>query len=158
MAIVLRRMTREAAGAILAGGRPVDVHVADDYPTEFSVGVAQCVGADRQFGPFFLHRSEDDLVVGEIGGAFIDETGTVEIGYAVVVSQWNRGYATAAVEALVSKARKAPQVRRIVAHTPLERPQSGRVLEKAGFALVQEMDEVDEARNVMRVKEWVLAI
>jgi len=158
MAIVLRRMTREAADAILAGGRPTDVHVADDYPTEFSVGVAQCVGADRQFGPFFLHRSEDDLVVGEIGGAFIDETGTVEIGYAVVESQWNSGYATAAVEALVSKARKALHVRRIVAHTPLERPQSGRVLEKAGFALVQEIDEVDEARNVMRVKEWVLAI
>ena len=58
----------------------------------------------------------------------------------------------------MSKARKAPHARRIVAHTPLERPQSGRVLEKAGFALVQEIDEVDEARNVMRVKEWVLAI
>jgi RimJ/RimL family protein N-acetyltransferase len=158
MAIVLRKMTRETADAILAGGRPTDVHVAEDYPTEFSVGVAQYVGADRQFGPFLLHRSEDDLVVGEIGGAFIDETGTIEIGYAVVESQWNRGYATAAVEALVTKAREAPDVRRIVAHTPLERPQSGRVLEKAGFALVREMDDVDEARNVMRVKEWALAV
>ena len=158
MAIVLREMTRVTADAILDGGRPSDVHVADDYPTEFSVGVAQCVGADRQFGPFLLHRSDDDVVVGEIGGAFTDETGTIEIGYAVVESHWNRGYATAAVEALVTKARKAPHVRRIVAHTPLERPQSGRVLEKAGFALVQEMDEVDAARNVMRVKEWALAV
>ena len=82
MVIVLRKMTRETADAILAGGRPTDVHVADDYPTEFSVGVAQCVGADRQFGPFLLHRTEDGLVVGEIGGAFIDENGTIEIGYA----------------------------------------------------------------------------
>jgi hypothetical protein len=32
------------------------------------------------------------------------------------------------------------------------------VLEKAGFALVREIDEVDEARNVMRVKEWALAV
>ena len=158
MAIVLRKMTRETADAILAGGRPIDAHVADDYPTEFSVGVAQCVGADRQFGPFCVHRSEDDVVVGEIGGAFIDETGTIEIGYAVVESQWNRGYATAAVEALVTQARKAPHVRRIVAHTPLDRPQSGRVLEKAGFAMVQEMDDLDEARNVLRVEEWVLAV
>jgi RimJ/RimL family protein N-acetyltransferase len=158
MAIVLRNMTREAADAILAGGRPTDVPVADDYPTEFSVGVAQCVGADRQFGPFLLHRSEDDVVVGEIGGAFIDALGTIEIGYAVVESQWNRGYATAAVEALVTKAREAPDVRRIVAHTPLERPQSGRVLDKAGFALVQETDDVDEARNLRRVMEWVLAV
>src|SRR5215212_10844800 len=111
MTIVLRKMTREAADAILAGARPGDVRVADDYPTEFSAGVAQVVGANGQLGPFFVHRSEDDLVVGEIGGAFVDEEGTMEIGYAVVESQWNCGYATAAVEALVLKARKAPNVR-----------------------------------------------
>ena len=114
MTIVLRDMTREAADAILAAERPGDVRVADGYPTEFSVGVAQCVGAERQFGPFFLHRSEDDVVVGEIGGAFVDEKGTIEIGYAVVESRWNRGYATAAVEALVTKARKASSPHRAV--------------------------------------------
>jgi RimJ/RimL family protein N-acetyltransferase len=158
MPIVLREMTREAADALLGGERPGDVRVADDYPTEFSAGVAQCVGAEGQFGPFFLHCSEDDLVVGEIGGAFVDDEGTVEIGYAVVESQWNRGYATAAVEALVTKARVAPEVRRIVAHTPLERPESGRVVEKAGFAIVREMDDADQAGNVVRVKEWELAV
>ena len=155
MTIVLREMTREAADAILAGARPGDVRVADDYPTEFSAGVAQVVGAKGQLGPFFVHRSEDDLVVGEIGGALVDEEGTMEIGYAVVESQWNRGYATAA---LVTKAREASHVRRIVAHTPLERPQSGRVLEKAGFAMVREMDDADEAGNIVRVKEWELAV
>ena len=134
MTIVLREITRAAADAILAGELPAGVHVADGYPTEFSAGVAQYVGGEGQFGPFFLHRSEDDVVVGEIGGAFVDDKGTIEIGYAVVESQWNRGYATAAVEALVNKAREASEVRRIVAHTPLERPESGRVLEKAGFA------------------------
>src|SRR5919108_329310 len=112
MRIVLDEMTRAAADALLAGERPGDMRVADDYPTEFSAGVAQCVGAERQFGPFFLHRSEDDLVVGEIGGAFVDEEGTIEIGYAVVESQWNRGYATAAVEAVGGQARQAPPGRR----------------------------------------------
>jgi RimJ/RimL family protein N-acetyltransferase len=158
MTIVLREMSREAAEAILAGERPVDLLVADDYPTEFSAGVAQGVGAERQFGPFLVHRAEDDVVVGEIGGAFVDEAGTIEIGYAVVESQWNRGYATAAVEALVARAREASDVRRIVAHTPLERPQSGHVLEKAGFALVREMDDADEAGNIARVEEWELAV
>ena len=158
MTIVLREMTREAADATLADERPGGMRVADDYPTEFSAGVAQCVGAEGQFGPFFIHRAEDDLVVGEIGGAFVDEQGTIEIGYAVVESQWNRGYATAAVEALVTKAREAPDVRRIVAHTPLERPQSGRVLEKAGFATVREMDDADEAGSLVRVKEWELGV
>jgi RimJ/RimL family protein N-acetyltransferase len=158
MPIVLREMTREAAHALLAGERPGGVRVADDYPTEFSAGVAQCVGAEGQFGPFFLHRAEDDLVVGEIGGAFVDDKGTIEIGYAVVESQWTRGYATAAVEALVTQARMVPEVRRIVAHTPLERPESGRVVEKARFALVREMDDADQAGNVVRVKEWELTV
>ena len=67
-------MTRDAADAILAGKRPGGV-VADDYPTEFSAGVAQCVGAVGQFGPYFLQRPEDDLVVGEIGGAFVVRRG-----------------------------------------------------------------------------------
>jgi RimJ/RimL family protein N-acetyltransferase len=157
MTIVLREMTREAADAILAGERPGDVRVADDYPTEFSAGVARGVGAEGQFGPFFLHRCEDDVVVGEIGGAFVDEQG-IEIGYAVVESHWNRGYATSASEALVSKAREASEVRRIVAHTPLERPESGRVLEKAGFAMVRDMEDADEAGNVVHVTEWELAV
>ena len=158
MTVVLRQMTRQAADAILAGERPADVRVADDYPTEFSAGVAQVVGAEGQFGPYFLHRRYDDVVVGEIGGAFVDEEGTIEIGYAVVESQWNRGYATAAVEALVTKAREASDVRRIVAHTPLDRPESGRVLEKAGLALVREMEDTDEKGKVVRVKEWELAV
>jgi len=38
MTIVLREIPREAADAILAGERPGDVRVADDYPTEFSAG------------------------------------------------------------------------------------------------------------------------
>ena len=157
MIIVLREVTRDAADAILAGEPPSDVRVADGYPTEFSAGVAQVVGAERQFGPFFLHRVEDDVVVGEIGGAFVDEEGTIEIGYAVVESQWNRGYATAAVEALVTKAREDSNVRRIVAHSPLDRPESGRVLEKAGFGLVREMEDEDAEGNAVRAKEWELA-
>jgi RimJ/RimL family protein N-acetyltransferase len=96
--------------------------------------------------------------VGEIGGAFVDERGSIEVGYAIVESQRNRGYATAAIEALATKARTAAEVRRIRAHAPLERPQSGRVLEKAGFSMVREMDDADEAENVLRVKEWELLV
>jgi RimJ/RimL family protein N-acetyltransferase len=158
MTIVLREMTRETADAVLAGERPRDVRVTDDYPTEFSTGVAQALGAERQFGSFLVHRSADDFVIGEIGAAFIDDAGTLEIGYAVVESQWNQGYATAAVNALVRKAREASDVRRIIAHTPLDRPQSGRVLAKAGFAMVRETDDVDEEGTVLRVKEWELAL
>ena len=158
MAIVLREITRQAADAIRAGERPTDVLVADDYPTEFSVGVAESLGAEGQFGTFLLHRSEDDVVVGEIGGAFVGPEGTLEIGYAVVESERNRGYATAAVEAFVAQARDDPFVRRIVAHTPLDRPESGRVLEKAGFTKVSEVDDSDAEGSVLRVWEWQLEV
>ena len=154
----LSQMSQAAADAILAGNRPDDVRVAPDYPTEFSAGVAQFVGTTGQFGPFLVHRSDDDVVVGEIGGAFIDERGTIEIGYAVVDSQMTRGYATAAIEALVTKARAASEVHRILAHTPLERPQSGRVLEKAGFTMTRETDDADDAGNLVPVKEWELLV
>ena len=156
--IELREIPPDAAKEILAGKPPGEVSVPDDYPTEFSAGVAQSVGAEGQFGPYFVCRSEDGLLVGEIGGAFVDHDGTIEIGYAIVESNQNRGYATAAVEALVGKAREAQSVRRIVAHTPLDRPESGRVLEKAGFAPERETDDADEAGNVIRVKEWGLSL
>jgi RimJ/RimL family protein N-acetyltransferase len=155
--IVLREVPRDAADAILAGERPAGVRVAGDYPTEFSAGMAQAVGTEGQFH-FFIHRLGDDVVVGEIGAAFVDEQGTIEIGYAVVESQRNRGYATAAVEALVARLRGVSGVRRFVAHAPLERPESGRVVGKAGFSMVGEADDTDEAGNVLRVKEWELSV
>jgi len=155
--IVLREMTPEAAAEILRGERPAGLAVADDYPTEFSAGVAQFVGADGQFGPFLIHRSSDAVVVGEIGGAFIDDE-SIEIGYAIVESQWNQGYASSAVEALVARARASSEVRRIIAHTPLERPQSARVLAKAGFADVRVTEDRDERGDVIRVTEWELRV
>src|SRR3712207_2187892 len=102
-------MSAEAAGAIRAGEAPQDVRVAGGYPTEFSRGVAEHVGAEGQLGPFFVHRAGDGVVVGEIGGAVVAE-GTVEIGDAIVESQWNRGYATAAVRALAERVREADGV------------------------------------------------
>jgi RimJ/RimL family protein N-acetyltransferase len=96
------------------------------------------------------------VVVGEIGGGFVGP-GLVEIGYAVVPSCWGRGHATEAVRALVERARAVPQVERIVAHTPLDRPASGRVLEKAGFAFVREEDDEHEG-VALRVKRWELAL
>jgi RimJ/RimL family protein N-acetyltransferase len=156
MGIVLRHISAAAGEALRAGRVPGDVRVAPDYPTEFSAGVGRHAGSDRALGPFFLHRSEDDVVVGEIGGGFV-EPGVVEIGYAVVVSCWGRGYATDAVRALVERARAVPEVERIIGHAPLDRPASGRVLEKAGFALMGEEEDEDEGTPI-RVNRWELVL
>src|SRR4051794_6517129 len=104
MSVVLRPISRSAAEALLAGDTPDDVRVADDHPTEFSAGIAENMGEGSALGPFFLHRTDDDVVVGEIGAGF-SGPGTVEIGYAVVGSCQGRGYATDAVRELVGRLR-----------------------------------------------------
>jgi RimJ/RimL family protein N-acetyltransferase len=156
MTVVLRPISPAAGEALGAERAPEDVRVAPDHPTEFSAAVGRRVGKGSPLGPYFLHRAEDDVVVGEIGGGFT-EPGLVEIGYAIVPSCWGCGYATAAVRALVARARGLPEVERMAAHTPLDRPASGRVLEKAGFTCVGEFDH-DHDGVPMRVKRWELAV
>lgn len=146
----------EAAAAILSGTPPPGLNVPDDYPSEFSSGVAQSAGQDGMVGPFFIRRRADSLVVGEIGGAFTDDS-TIEIGYAVVESQMGQGFATAAVAGFVDIARTNPAAERLVAHTPLDRPASGRVLAKAGFDRLGEVEDEHEG-VVLRVEEWELRL
>jgi RimJ/RimL family protein N-acetyltransferase len=156
MSVQLRPVSRAAADEVLAGRRPAGVQVAADYPTEFSTGIAAQADGGSPLGPFFLHRCDDDVVVGEIGGGFV-EPSVVEIGYAIVASCWGRGYATDAVQQLVGRARTIPEIKRMVGHAPLDRPASGRVLHRAGFVLVGE--ETDEHEGVaMRVQRWELVL
>src|SRR3954454_7418002 len=103
MAIVLLEMTRATAGAILAGGRPTDVHVADDYPTEFSVGVAQCVGADRQFGPSSSTAPTTTSSSARSVAPSSTRWGRSRSAMRSSSRSGTAGYATAAVEALVLK-------------------------------------------------------
>ena len=152
----LHPISEQAAAAILAGQPPPNLHVAADYPTEFSLGVAEQVGRASLLGPFFILRAEDDLVIGEIGGGLV-APGEAEIGYAIVGSCWSHGYATAAVQALIARAGGVRDIKRLVAHTPLDRPASGRVLQKAGFTYAGETDD-EHAGQPIRVSRWVLIL
>jgi len=155
--VTLRPVSRQAAEAVLAGEPPPGVTVAADFPTEFSQGVASSALSGRPgLGPFFLHRDEDDVVVGEIGGGFVGP-GELMIGYAVVKSVEGRGYATEAVRQLLGHARADPGIERVVAHTPLDRPASARVLEKAGFTGTGETEDEDDGVPI-RVLRWELAV
>jgi RimJ/RimL family protein N-acetyltransferase len=154
MGLRLERMTAATAAALLDGRRPTDIEVAADYPTEFSKGVASQVATGSELGPYVIHAPTQPIVVGEIGGAFIGE-GTVEIGYAIVKSHWGRGIATDAVRELVRLIGLRPDVQRVVAHTPFDRPESARVVEKAGFTFVREVEDTHEGVT-LRVKEWEL--
>jgi len=140
---------------MLDGTPPTGHTVPDDYPSEFSAGVAQSAGKDGMVGPFFI-TTADGLVVGEIGGAFIDDS-TVEIGYAVVDSQQGKGHASGAVTEIVKVAGDLDAATRIVAHTPPDRPGSGRVLEKAGFRNCGIVEDEHEGETI-EAYEWELAL
>ena len=144
----------DAAERMRAGELPEGVPVADDYPTEFSAGVAEGALRGQRLGPYFIHAPQEDLVVGEIGGD-ITGPGELEIGYAIVASRQNRGHATAALAALVELAAKDPELDTLVGHTPKDRPNSARVLEKAGFVLVGEVADEHDG-EVLEVQRWEL--
>ena len=154
--VVLRPMSEASGRAVLAGEDLPDVRTVPDYPTEFSAGMAPLVGAGSPLGPWLIHRASDGVAVGDIGGAFTGP-GQVEIGYAVASSVQGRGYASAAVTALVAYARADPRIEVLVGHTPLDRPASGRVLRKAGFVAVGEVDDEHDGQP-LRVTEWRLPL
>ncbi|MDB4975630.1 MAG: GCN5-related N-acetyltransferase [Myxococcaceae bacterium] len=156
MRVELEPMTTTTAKALLEQQRPPDIPTAEDYPTEFSQGVAMQVASRSDLGPYVIYAPTDSIVVGEIGGAFTGP-GTVEVGYAVVRSHWGRGVATAALRTWVERIRHRAEVERVVAHTPLDRPESARVVEKAGFTFVREVEDVHEGVS-LRVKEWELLL
>lgn len=54
MSVRLERMTAATAAALLDGKRPSDVAVAEDYPTEFSRGVAAQVANGSDLGPYVI--------------------------------------------------------------------------------------------------------
>jgi RimJ/RimL family protein N-acetyltransferase len=154
--VVLRPMSEASSKAVLAGEALPDVRTLPDYPTEFSTGMAPLAGTGSPLGPWLIHRGSDGVVVGDIGGAFTGP-GQVEIGYAITASGQGRGYASAAVTALVAYARADPRIEVLVGHTPLDRPASGRVLQKAGFVRAGEVDDEHDGRP-LRVTEWRLVL
>jgi GNAT superfamily N-acetyltransferase len=155
-AVTLRPMSVDVACELIAGRRPAGLRFAYDYPTEFTLGMAPMAGTGSPLGPWLVHRDVDDVVVGDIGGGFT-APGRCEIGYAIVRSCWGHGIATAAVTALVAVARRHGGIDVLVAHTPLDRPASGRVVERVGFIPCGELD--DEHDGVaMQVRRWELNV
>jgi RimJ/RimL family protein N-acetyltransferase len=86
----------------------------------------------------WLIVDDDGRVAGECGvkGPPTDE-GMVEIGYGLAGPSRGRGLGTRAVAALVAELRARPGVRRVDAFVATDNIASRRVLERAGFALVE---------------------
>ncbi|MCY1141069.1 GNAT family N-acetyltransferase [Actinoplanes sp. Pm04-4] len=73
-----------------------------------------------------------------------DEDGTVEIGYAVDPEYRRRGYARAAFEALLARARTEPDVRRVRVSIRPDNVASARLALPYGFVKVGEQDDDED--------------
>jgi [ribosomal protein S5]-alanine N-acetyltransferase len=71
-----------------------------------------------------------------------DDQGSIEIGFGVHPDFRNAGYATEAVNALLSWARLQTDVRAVIAHCDPSNPASIRVLEKAGMRTTEGRDNL----------------
>ncbi len=82
---------------------------------------------------FFIH-AKDNVLIG-LGGfkGKADESGMVEIGYAIIPAYRCRGLATEAAQGLVDYAFSHPHIERVDGQTLPERNGSTRVLEKVGM-------------------------
>jgi [ribosomal protein S5]-alanine N-acetyltransferase len=142
--LVLRPVPWDAVQAITAGRRLPGW--ADDYPAEgdaviagllFRAGPAAWPGANQAWGHRQVVERATGLVVGGIGFAGPPGApGEVELGYGIVPSRQRRGYATEAVAAMLAVAWADPVVEAVLASTAPSNLASQRVLEKAGFQLV----------------------
>lgn len=76
---------------------------------------------------------KDGTHIGELCFKGLDATGVAEIGYGISDEYQNKGYATEAVNAVLSWAFRNPNVTAVEAETDPENIASQRVLEKCGF-------------------------
>ena len=140
---VLLRPWEEAdarALASVADDRRIWLNVRDRFPSPYTVEDAHTwiAFASGEADPM----SHPAIVVGGVvaGGMGFEPLSdvnrlTAEIGYFLGPAFWGRGIATAAVRALTAYAFEVRGFERVEAPIFAWNPASGRVLEKAGFAL-----------------------
>ncbi|MFS4109743.1 GNAT family N-acetyltransferase [Streptomyces sp. PD-S100-1] len=96
-----------------------------------------------EWGMFALVRREDGRAVGAIGfHGGPDGDGRAEIGYDLAESARGRGYATEAVRALSAWALARDDVRALLATVERDNVPSQRVLARAGFVQVPDVDDL----------------
>lgn len=136
----LEPLSAASVAAVLGPRRGADW--AEDFPTEGDTLIAR--GSADASDPaatypwchYHLRERSSGQLVGGIGFHHPPQEGVVEIGYGVAPSRQRRGYATEAVNALVEVA-FAHGAAAVVATVDADNVASRRVLEKAGFALVE---------------------
>jgi RimJ/RimL family protein N-acetyltransferase len=101
-----------------------------------------------------LFLDVEDRLVGSGGYVGPPDDGVVELGYEIAPEFRRKGYATAAVGAMVAKAKSSGAVHTVIAHTLAAENPSTAVLRKAGFRFLGAFPD-EEQGSVWR---WELAL
>jgi RimJ/RimL family protein N-acetyltransferase len=144
--LLLRPLTVGEARTLLAREPLESLRFAPGYPMpDTADGLGFLLNhLVEDFGFYLVVRSDDTLVVGEIGFVGPPADGAVMIGYAIVPGERRQGYATEAIRALSEWALQQPGVGEVQARTRPNNEPSVRALLRAGFV------EGEPGENVRR--------
>lgn len=111
--------------------------------------------ANLGWGVWLMIQSQENILIGDLGfGGKPDDSGSLEMGYEVFAGYRNQGYGFEAVQAVVNWVLSHSEVRRIVAHSPVDNLASIRILEKLGMERLH-LVEVPELPD-QKVWKWQL--
>ncbi|MFE8703047.1 GNAT family N-acetyltransferase [Cytobacillus sp. FJAT-54145] len=85
------------------------------------------------WGVWFVILKDTNEVIGDIGFKGKPLDGQVEIGYGIIPTAQNKGYATEAVQGLIDWAFSSGKVEKIIAECLIDNAASIKVLEKVGM-------------------------
>lgn len=89
--------------------------------------------------PWIITRKSDNELIGMIGLRFSDvklfshKKHMMDVGYVIMRPEWNKGYVTEALQAVMDFAFSIPTVCRVWAFCDVKNSASARVMEKAGL-------------------------
>jgi ribosomal-protein-alanine N-acetyltransferase len=96
----------------------------------------------------FFFDDQTNVLVGSGGFAGRPHNGVVELGYEIAPEHRRRGYAIAAVKALLAKAAATGEVASVIAHTLAVDERSAGVLRATGFAEAGSVTDPDDGELV----------
>lgn len=144
--LTLQPVSLELANELWSGGARgiAEPAWAKGYPTPGTMDSALMLIVSAEagvppepYGMYQIIENETGQVVGDIGfHGPPNEDGDAEVGYGIVTSRRNRGYAKEALDALVEWAREDGRAKALVARTEGFNEASWGVLEGCGFVLV----------------------
>lgn len=124
------------------------------YLEEHGRGFIDRVAQSAEQRPYAITRRDSDDLIGIVGLSF-RESAPAELGYWLSEAHWGQGYASEAARALMAAAQTAG-IATIRARVLAANPASARVLEKAGFTLLERTHSLIERHRgkPLFIMEW----